>query len=175
MSDRHGTRGHDTPARGQAPGHGAAHGHGPGHAPEVFDREIHVRGIVLFGIFLTVLILVSGAAMWGLAQYLKAREVARDVPPSPLVLREGVPPVPEPHLQTTPEQDLRALRAHEDSLLHSYGWVDAPAGIARVPVERAMDLLLQQGLPTRAEPRPWAPPGQWRDPSLQRLSREVTP
>ena len=150
-------------------------GNGSGHEPEKFDREISVRGLVAFGIGLAVTIIVSGVAMWGLSVLLKEREEAQDRPLPPLVQREGTPPVPEPHLQKTPELDLRALRAHEDSLLHSYSWVDRQAGIARIPVERAMTLLLQQGLPTRAEPMPWTRPGTWRDPSLQRLAREGSP
>ena len=152
------------------------HAKGPGtghdHEPEQFDREISIRPLVAFAIGLVVIIIVSGVAMWGLSVVLKAREEAQDRPLSPVVQREGAPPVPEPHLQTTPELDLKAMRAHEDSLLHSYAWVDREAGIARIPVERAMELLVQQGLPTRAEPLPWTRPGSWRDQSLQRLARE---
>ncbi len=140
-----------------------------------FDREIGVRGIVLFGIGLAALIVITGLAMWGLFRGLQQREEGRETPLPPLVLREGAPPVPAPHLQTTPEQDLRALRAMEDSLSHTYGWVDETAGVARIPVERAMQILLEQGLPTRAAPRPWVQPGTWRDPSLQRLAREEAP
>lgn len=145
------------------------------HEPQQFDREIGARGIVLFGVGLAVLLVVTGFAMWGLFRVLQGREEARETPPPPLVLRDGVPPVPAPHLQTTPEQDLRILRALEDSLLHSYGWVDERARVARLPVERAMELLLQQGVPTRVPPRPWVQPGTWRDPSLQRLRREEAP
>jgi hypothetical protein len=144
----------------------------PGKHEQTFDREIGLRGIVWFAVGLGLLIVVSGFAVWGLFQYLRAREAARPVQVSPLLLQEGVPSVPEPHLQTTPEEDLRALRAAEDSLLHSYGWVEQEKGIARVPVERGVELLLHEGMPTRAEPIPWEQPGTWRDPSLQRVARE---
>ena len=36
---------------------------------------------------------------------------------------------PEPRLQTNPKQDLRDLRAAEDKVLNSYGWVDRNRGI----------------------------------------------
>lgn len=153
--------------------HGQGHG-GMGHT-EAFDGEIHVRGIAIFGIGLGILIVISAAAMWGMFKVLLARQVAGDVPPSALVLEEGNLPVPLPHLQTAPEKDLMALRAREDSLLHSYGWVNQADAIARVPVGRAMELLLQTGLPTRAEPLPWTRPGTWRDPTQQHLQREVAP
>src|SRR5258708_28268903 len=39
-------------------------------------------------------------------------------------------------------------RAHDDPILYGYGWVDQKAGIAHVPIQRAVDLVIQQGLPT---------------------------
>jgi hypothetical protein len=43
-------------------------------------------------------------------------------------------------------------RAHDDPILYGYGWVDQKAGVAHVPIQRAMDLVLQQGLPARPAP-----------------------
>ena len=56
---------------------------------------------------------------------------------------------PEPRLQTNPRQDLSNLRAREDALLNSYGWVDKNTGVVRIPIERAMQLIVERGLPTR--------------------------
>lgn len=46
----------------------------------------------------------------------------------------------------------QALRRREDLLLDTYGWVDREAGIAHIPIERAIELVLERGLPTREEP-----------------------
>ncbi len=54
---------------------------------------------------------------------------------------------PEPTLQTTPRTNIKTLRAHEDAVLGSYGWIDADAGIARIPIDRAMTILVERGLP----------------------------
>jgi hypothetical protein len=35
--------------------------------------------------------------------------------------------------------------------LSTYGWVDRQNGTARIPIERAMDIIAEQGLPVRAE------------------------
>ena len=59
---------------------------------------------------------------------------------------------PEPRLQTNPRADLRDLRAHEDLVLGTYGWVDKPAGVVRIPIDEAMKITLQRGLPVRAAP-----------------------
>ncbi|WP_040547448.1 hypothetical protein [Pedosphaera parvula] len=56
---------------------------------------------------------------------------------------------PEPHLQISPTTDLEHFRDRENIELQSYGWVDKKAGIVRIPIDRAMDLLLQKGLPVR--------------------------
>ena len=39
----------------------------------------------------------------------------------------------------------------EEQTLHSYGWVDQQAGVVRIPIDRAMELLAQRGLPTRPQ------------------------
>jgi len=57
---------------------------------------------------------------------------------------------PEPRLQTTAPLDLKRYHADQEEILQGYGWVDSHAGIVRIPVDRAMDLLLQKGYPVRS-------------------------
>ncbi len=68
-------------------------------------------------------------------------------PASPFENVRTVPP--EPRLQTTAPLDLKLYRADQEKILEGYGWVDSHAGIVRIPVDRAMDLLLQKGYPVR--------------------------
>lgn len=49
-----------------------------------------------------------------------------------------------PQLETDPAADLARLRADADRRLASYGWVDRQAGIAHIPIDRAMDLLVER-------------------------------
>jgi hypothetical protein len=58
------------------------------------------------------------------------------------------PRPPEPRLQASPVQDMQELRRTENAWLQSYGWVDQAAGIARIPIDRAMELIAVQGLPS---------------------------
>jgi len=69
-------------------------------------------------------------------------------PASPFENVRTVPP--EPRLQTAAPLDLGHYRAEQEKILDSYGWVDPQAGIVRIPVNRAMDLLLQKGYPVRS-------------------------
>jgi hypothetical protein len=50
-----------------------------------------------------------------------------------------------------PAQDLKETQAAEEALLHSYGWVDRAAGVVHIPIQQAMELLLQRGIPVRTE------------------------
>lgn len=56
---------------------------------------------------------------------------------------------PAPRLQANDTVELTTYRLFEDTKLNSYGWVDRDSGILRIPIERAMDLIAQRGLPTR--------------------------
>jgi hypothetical protein len=49
--------------------------------------------------------------------------------------------------------DLAMLHDRENLLLNYYSWVDEGKGVARIPIQRAMELIAQQGLPV-------APPEQ---------------
>jgi len=51
---------------------------------------------------------------------------------------------PEPRLLQDPRAALLELRAEEDAILHSYGWVNRDAGIVHIPIERAIDVLAKK-------------------------------
>jgi hypothetical protein len=120
------------------------------HAPRGRDeRDVPLRPILISGMSLALLAGLSLLAMWLLFDYFAARRARLEVTPSPVFEARQLPP--EPRLEVSPQQDLRQMRAAETALLHSYGWVDRQAGIVRIPIERAIELLAERGLPTRGE------------------------
>ena len=56
---------------------------------------------------------------------------------------------PEPRLQDHPQQELRDLRAKQEGLLNGYGWVNKEGGVARIPIDEAMRMVVEKGLPVR--------------------------
>jgi hypothetical protein len=54
---------------------------------------------------------------------------------------------PEPRLQVSPHDDLVRLKDRERKVLQSYGWVDRERHIARMPIDKAIGIVVQQGLP----------------------------
>ncbi|MGZ4964857.1 MAG: hypothetical protein ACXWIU_04760 [Limisphaerales bacterium] len=59
-----------------------------------------------------------------------------------------------PRLQISPPADLSKLREEEAQELNTYGWINQTAGVVRIPVDRAMELVLQKGLPAREKGQP---------------------
>ena len=118
-------------------------------SPRHAEYEVQLRPIVTFGLGLVVLTgLVLVLLIW-LFNAFATRQARREIPPSPLASVQQLPP--EPRLQVAPAQELQQLRAEEDAILHSYGWVDQAAGIVRMPIERSIELLVERGLPARSE------------------------
>jgi hypothetical protein len=114
------------------------------------ESDADTRGILAFGGALIVTGVVIFFAVWVLFKFFDAREAHRESPLYPLAAaRDRVPPGPQ--LQTNPREDMRELRAREEAILTTYEWVDRNTGIVRIPIEEAMKLTVERGLPVRQE------------------------
>lgn len=118
-----------------------------GHNEPGFDSEIDVKHISAFLVWMTVGILIAFVAMYALYRGLQSHEEARDLPPSPLVDRTQPHLPPEPRLQVTPHPDLDKFMAEQQASVSSYAWVDPAQGVARIPVDQAIEILAKRGLP----------------------------
>jgi hypothetical protein len=114
--------------------------------------DLRPKPIVVFGVILTLVTILAFVATYGMIRFLGWWEGPRlETPASPLATRT-VPP--EPRLQVDAPKELRVLQASEEGTLASYGWVSREAGIARIPIQRAMQLVLERGLPGTRTPAP---------------------
>jgi hypothetical protein len=97
--------------------------------------------------FLALLFLVLAATLFG--TWLVFRYFAfagrEPNPGSSFANVRQVPPGPE--LQVDPREDLLKAYAEQQQLLENYSWADRKSGAVRIPIERAMDLLVQRGVP----------------------------
>ena len=105
----------------------------PGYEPAGFGRSLLLLALIFVVTLLLLFVAVNGV--------FKASTV-NAFPVDTTTFKEPV-------LQIHPIVDLNAYRAQEEKLLSSYGWVDKEAGIARIPIDRAIDLISEQGLPAR--------------------------
>ena len=125
---------------------------GPADNPEVHHEESDVNILAIFGfggglMAVAVVVLLVIYVLFG---FFDGRERATVPSEYPLAAQADRVP-PEPRLQEHPREDLSELRAREDEILTSYGWVDRNAGIVRIPIDAAMKLTLERGLPARSE------------------------
>lgn len=128
--------------------------HGPGQSPppngasEGYERsDANPRGLLRWALWLIAVLVVVFVSMAGLFDfYGKVQSLGK--PASPFENARVLPPAPR--LQVEPRAELHSYCLAQAKLLNSYGWADEHNGVVRIPVDRAMELTLQQGLPARA-------------------------
>ena len=114
------------------------------------ERDIGLRGPLLFGLILAVGLVISFSVTRVIFHDFAARADRAQKPGHALAGEAGTARAPEPRLQMNPAADFQEIRAEEESVLNTYGWVDKDKGEARIPIVRAMELLAIESLPHRS-------------------------
>jgi len=125
-------------------------------------QDISDRGVFYFLAGLLAATLLISFLLSGLYKILDKRFETHQPPVNPLAANVAedtrqVPPqypqtaFPDPRLETDERTQLNSIRIAEEQKLNSYGWVDEKAGTVHIPIERAMELLAQRGLPLRPQ------------------------
>lgn len=118
-----------------------SHQHSSGGADNYEKKDVRVSvvagSLVLLTFFIVAGIVISYASYAGLEFWMKKHD-----PPLPPMLQTHVV-VPEPRLQVRPADDLALFQKEQQETLNSYAWVDREAGVARIPIQRAMEILAE--------------------------------
>jgi len=139
------------------------HGHGTEFEPE----DLGTRGVFAFMIGLAVIGVVIYFIVVGMYSFLDNYERSQMATASPLDTSKGAisrvvtqddmdktfKDNGAPMLETNERGQLRDFLMNQENQLNSYGWVDEKAGVAHIPIEHAMELIVQRGLPV-------VPPGK---------------
>ena len=141
------------------------------------ESDVRISGVVVFLVALSIFAVVTAVLAYGVGKVLDARMNKEDGPPSRWARPVDVRPLgnmasnpemqnkmaemtqnyPAPRVQTDDgNQDVADLHEREDLLLNNYSWADQAQGKVRIPIERAMELLAERGLPV-ASPVEQAP------------------
>ena len=110
-------------------------------------RDAKIGPIILIAAGLAITVAIVGVLIYGIFQYLGAHPAAT-VQANPMSAGDAQIP-PEPRIEEHPEIEIQQLHAQEERTLSTYGWVDKKAGVVRIPIDRAMELQLERGFPTR--------------------------
>ena len=132
------------------------------------QTDVKSTGILVFLVAMLIFVAVTGATCYGIGKLLNAHLNHEDgpntkwtktadvrdlgnLPSSPELqnkMAEITQTFPTPRLQTDDgNEDVAVLHAREDLLLDNYTWADQSKGKVRIPIERAMEIIAQHGLP----------------------------
>jgi hypothetical protein len=129
--------------------------------------DVSIRAVLWVIVIFIVFGIVAQIALWLLYRRFARMERLRNTAPLTAMQRPADMSVPQnqPLLQPfprklpggavqtptsdTPVTDLADMRAAEQRVLTSYGWVDPQKGVVHIPIDEAMKLTLQQGLPVQ--------------------------
>jgi hypothetical protein len=112
-----------------------------------------LAGLVLVGILVYLIV-------FGMYRFLDSYATAHQPRMSPMVTPEAdtraVTPenaetFPQPRLEENERTQFRSFIEDQDRKLATYDWVDKDRGTVRIPIDRAMELIEQRGLPVHAE------------------------
>ena len=128
-----------------------------------FEREdVGTKPLFGFLISLAVLGVVVYYVIWGMFHFMDAFERKHQQTKSPMVQMQPdtrepntaethekiQSEFPTPRLEDDERTEINDFRYQQDETLASYGWVDQSGRVARIPIDRAMQLIAQRGLPT---------------------------
>lgn len=136
--------------------------HEPNSGAEFEREDLSSKSVFAFLAGLAVMLVLCSFLVAGIYHYLDAQEKAHQPVQNPLLpaasadtrslnygkTEEQIKTTfPEPRLESTERTEINDFRMREEKTLNSYGWVDEKAGTVRIPIERAMQLVAERGLP----------------------------
>ena len=136
------------------------HGHA-GHNAEFEHEDLGSRGVFIFLIALAVSVVVIYFMIVGMYRFLDHYERSQMATASPLVTSKGTisrivtqedmekdfKGNGAPMLETNERLQMRDFLMEQENQLNSYGWVDEKAGVAHIPIDRAMAMMVERGVP----------------------------
>jgi hypothetical protein len=116
------------------------------------QRDVNIPGLLICaGVLAATVAIAFFAAWWGF-DYLSAREKSKSSA-FPLAAQERGRLPPEPRLEEVDRLEGKMgnirpmeLDAADERMLETYGWVDEKAGVVRIPISRAMKIIVDNNL-----------------------------
>ena len=122
----------------------------PGATPGYETRDANAGGVFKFLAALGIVLVVTGLVCWGLFRFFSSHDVDQAASESPFADTRQLPLGPQ--LQVNPREDWLKFREDQKKSMETYAWENQTAGIIRVPIEEAMELLVKKGLPVQGAP-----------------------
>ena len=117
------------------------------------SSDIDTRTILAYLFYLAIAVAAAFLASVFIFRFLTTMAVDSDTPMAPVHRGVGATMPPEPMLQGVPghtsdaQQDLRNKRESDEAENDTLAWKDKPSGIAQIPVDEAMKIIVSKGFP----------------------------
>jgi hypothetical protein len=125
------------------------------------SRDVKARTIYVYLAVLGAAVILSYVASVFVLRITTRFAAESDAPPPPVREELGehyLTMPPEPRLQgvpghgTDPQYDLREKIQEDSQADEKAGWIDQNSGVAQIPVEDAMKIIAEKGLPVVSTP-----------------------
>jgi hypothetical protein len=139
--------------------------HNPGALPEhdtvsFENRDVRPRTIYVYLAVLALSVVLSYVVCVFILRITTKMAADSDTPPPSVrqEMKNFLTMPPEPRLQgvpghgTDPQYDLRVKIEEDTEANQNAGWIDQNSGIAQIPVEDAMKIIAEKGLPAASTP-----------------------
>jgi hypothetical protein len=104
--------------------------------------DVKFSAIITAAAIFVVIAAFIHIGVWLLYRYVREEDRARDVRRTFLETKAPVPP--EPRLQVDPSEEFQKYLQQEKEILNSYAWTSRADGKVRIPIDRAMDLVVEK-------------------------------
>lgn len=112
-------------------------------------KDVKGKPLAVYFIILTVITIMSAIVALVSWKAWESQPNSGSVAVLPVAEERTLPALPR--LQPAPLLDIKALHAAEREKLGKYAWIDKPAQIVQIPVDRAIEIVAEKGLPTGRE------------------------
>jgi hypothetical protein len=125
----------------------------PENADVTFEEsDVSATGVIAAGASLLIGLWIIVFLLYFYFHFLAVHRAKVSPPPLAVAAHGYYPLPPAPRLQPLPRHDLQEFRAYEAFVLNNYAWGDKRKGSVRIPIERAMEILAQRGIPPQNAP-----------------------
>lgn len=113
------------------------------------ETDAKVGPLATFLIVMGAVLVFSFLLTVALFDFFAQRVESKGATAPPMRVEDELPP--RPHLQVVPGLDLTLQRQAERQRLDGYGWVDEANKVVHVPIDKAIDALLEKDVESRAD------------------------
>lgn len=108
-------------------------------------KDVDVINVAMIVVLLLFVIAICFMVSWGFLHFLNHGRQTEQTPHAQMARQMAS--FPAPQLIQDPGSEWKKTRSQEETQLQTYGWINRSAGIAHIPIARAMELLVERGLP----------------------------